>query len=107
MSQLGFNIYLNPKEVGSNASEGMDFPETGSRQKSFLPPCPLYRLPAESVAQIKGGSYYFKISGLKIGFPTSNYLIKKKIPSQVYPAAWVLVNFRYSPTGNQEIAITQ
>ena len=36
------------------------------------------RLPAEGVAQIKGGSSYIRISVLKVDFPTSNDLNKKK-----------------------------
>ena len=44
MSQLVFSICWNPKEVGSNASEGMDLPERlraemQAKNKSFLLPC--------------------------------------------------------------------
>jgi hypothetical protein len=44
---------------------------TGKQRKkeSFLFPCPLYRLPAESVAQMKDGSSYYKRSGLEVGLP--------------------------------------
>ena len=57
--------------------------------KSFLLPCPLYRLPAEGVAQIKGGLSHLKQSGLKVGPLVLKDLIKEKNPSQVYPAAWL------------------
>lgn len=81
MSQLVFAICSNPKEVGSNSSEGMEQSVRQGKQAkraSFLPPCPLSRLPPKRVAQIKGGPYHFKISGLKMSLPTSNYLIQKK-----------------------------
>jgi hypothetical protein len=81
-------LYWNPEEVGSNASERMSLQQeqgqSGKEQK--LPSSmSLYRQPPESVAQIKGGSSHLKNSGLKVGLPTSNNLIKKN-PLQVYPA---------------------
>jgi hypothetical protein len=62
-----FNICQNPEEVGANVPEGMGLPARGSRQEKavFLVPCPLYRLPAEGVAQSKGGSSYFRSRRLK------------------------------------------
>jgi hypothetical protein len=72
MSQIVFNICWNSEEVGSNA-KGMDLSArmTASRQKSFLFPCPLNRLPAEGVVEIKGGFYHLKGSRLKVVLPTS------------------------------------
>ena len=59
MSQLGFSIHQNPKEVGSNAREGMDLlvmAEVGGRErKSFPLPCPIYKLPAAILSQIRDG----------------------------------------------------
>lgn len=53
-----------PKEVSSNASEGVDFLSRvrASRQRvrSCLLPCPLYRLSKEGVVPIKGGSSHLK-----------------------------------------------
>lgn len=60
---LLLSIYWNPKELVSNAYEGIDLPVRGG----FPPSCSLYRLPAECVTQIKGGSSYLKRSGLAIG----------------------------------------
>lgn len=37
-----------------------------------------------------------------MGLATSNNLIKKKPPSQVYKAAWILVNYRCSKVHSQE-----
>lgn len=65
-------------------------------------PRPLYRLPAEGAAQVKGGSSHLKRPRLKEGLPTSDDLIKKNIPSWVYLAAWVLVNSGCSQVGSQE-----
>jgi hypothetical protein len=39
---------------------------------------PLYKLPPEGVAQIKGGSSHLKRSLLKVGLSTSNDLIKRE-----------------------------
>lgn len=78
-------------EVGSNVGKGTDLPvKSESKQAgrdSFLLPCPLYRLPAECVAQIKDRSSYFKLF---------NYKNKKRKTSQVYQATWVLANSRCS-----------
>jgi hypothetical protein len=61
LPQLVFSIRQNPKEGGSNASEGMDLPARTSRHReSSLLPCPLYWFPPEDVARIKGGSSHFK-----------------------------------------------
>jgi len=63
---LVFSIHQNPKEVGSNASEGVDLPlrvrasrQRAKRRQSLLP-SPYLGLPAEGVAQIKGGSSCLK-----------------------------------------------
>ena len=79
MSQLVFSIHWNPEEVGSNASERMDLPARvrAKRQRAnFLKPCPLYRLPTEGMAQNESISSYFKVSGLKVGFPHFRQLKK-------------------------------
>ena len=47
------------------------------KSKSFIVPCPLYRLPREGVAHIKDGSSCLKSSGLKVSLPTANDLIRK------------------------------
>ena len=61
----------------------------------------LYRLPAESVAQSKGGNPQHKWSGLKENLLASRNLIKKTL-SQVCPDAWVLVNSRHSQVDQQQ-----
>ena len=61
------SVHQNAEEACSNASEGVDLPvrqEQAGKEQSVLLLCPLYRLP-EDVAQIKGGSFYLKIPGLK------------------------------------------
>lgn len=66
MSQLAFSIFQIPEEVGAIASEGMDLlaRAKASRQRgNKLLPRPLYRLPAEVVAQIQGGSPHLKDRG--------------------------------------------
>jgi hypothetical protein len=45
---------------------------------NFILSCPLYRLPAEGVAQINGGASHFKRSGLEVGLPTLSGLVKGK-----------------------------
>ena len=51
-------------------------------QEKELLPCPLYKLPAEGVAQIKGrfGLKVYLLPGLEVGLPTSNDLTEKNIP---------------------------
>jgi hypothetical protein len=93
MLQLIFSIHQNAKEVGSNVNKGMDLlgsrEQTGKEQKHSSSMF-LYTLPAEGVAQIKGGSSHLKRSGLKVALPTSDDLIKKnKNPSQVCLGIWV------------------
>ena len=71
-------------QLGSNASEGLASGRArASRQErgSFLLPCLLYRLSAEGMAQIKGGSAHLRRSGLEEGLHTSNEARKKKIKS--------------------------
>jgi hypothetical protein len=53
-----------------------------AKRAGFLLPCALYRLSADRVAQIQGGSSHLKRFGLKVGLPTCNDLIKKKIPGR-------------------------
>lgn len=73
MSQLVFSICWNPEEAGSNASEGRNMlarrRQAGQEQK--LPSVSLYRLPAESVAQIKGVSSCLKIRFKGVCLPAS------------------------------------
>jgi len=62
------SIRQSPEEADSNVSEGMDVQARASRQReraSFFLPCPLYRLPARGMTQIKGGSSPQKKSRLK------------------------------------------
>lgn len=83
-----------PKE-GSNAREGRDLLSRTSRWGDRkLPSSTLfYRLPAEGVTQMKGGSSHLR----DLHLPTSSDLIKKKkkSPSQVCLAIWVSVNSEY------------
>lgn len=75
MSQLVFSIHWNPDEVGSKASEGMDLLTRGgqaSEEQNLPSSKPLYRLPAEGVAQIGGMSFPTSRSGLKEDLPASN-----------------------------------
>jgi hypothetical protein len=52
--------------------------QTGKEQSVFLP-CPLYRLPQKVWPRLKLDlPNSKKKSGLKVGLPTSNNLIKKK-----------------------------
>lgn len=102
MSQLVFSIC----HLGSNASDGMDLlvgepGQAGKGKEASFFQVFLYRLPAEDMAQIKGGSFHLKRSGLKEGLSTSNET-RKKNPLQVYPATWVLVNPRCPQVDNQE-----
>jgi hypothetical protein len=56
------------------AKEWMCWQSEGKQEKNgqtLLSPMPFYRLPAEGMAQIKGGSSYLKRSGLKVDLPTS------------------------------------
>lgn len=62
------SVHQDAEDACSDASEGMDLPvrrEQAGKEQSVLLPCPLYRQPVENVAQIKGGSFYLKIPGLK------------------------------------------
>jgi hypothetical protein len=69
---------------------------------SFLLPCPLYRLPAESAAQIKGGFFNLKWSGLKEGLLISNHLIKKKSLHRCPQLLGFLIHSRCSQVDNQK-----
>lgn len=65
----------NPKDVGSSASEEMDMLARrgqAGKEKSFLLPCPLSRLPTEGVTQIGSVPSHLKRCGVKV-----DYLIKK------------------------------
>lgn len=56
-----FSLCQN-REVDSDAGKGMDLPGQSeskqARRESFLLLCPLYRLPAEDVAQIRDRPSY-------------------------------------------------
>jgi hypothetical protein len=56
MSQLVFSRCWNPKEVGSNASEGMDLPrcKQADKEQELPSSMSLYRFPAEDV-QVHSG----------------------------------------------------
>lgn len=58
-----FSICWNPNREDSNTGEGMNLPARVSANrpgKQFLLLCLSYRLTAEAVVQIKGGSSHFK-----------------------------------------------
>lgn len=81
MSQLAFNIHWNPKEVGSKAGEGIDWPvENENKQANRIqfPLCPLYKLTAEGMAQIEGGSCQLKKSEV------DNYHLRDPDQKQVF-----------------------
>lgn len=65
VSQLIICICWDPREVGSNASEGTDVLARPRRRRRrnepFLLPFSLHRLPEKGVAQIKGVSSRLKI----------------------------------------------
>jgi hypothetical protein len=68
MSQLVFSIHWNPNKLGSNTQEVMDVlvRQVQSGKDQTLPSfVSLYRLPAEGVAQIRGGFSQLKWSQLK------------------------------------------
>lgn len=58
MSQLVFIMCWNPDKEGFNAREGKDLLgrvlESRQKKNKLTPHCPIYRLPAEGVVQIKG-----------------------------------------------------
>lgn len=106
MSQLAFSLCWNSLEVGSNVCEEMNLLarlEQAGKEQGFLLPCPLYRLSAEVMAQIRDGSFYLKDLeqrcifppervGLKVDFPISNSLIKQKSVTGVPSLFWILVS---------------
>lgn len=73
MPQLVFSRHLNPRKVGSNASDGMDLlarqEQAGKEQN--LSSKSLYRLPAEGTAQIKDVSSHLKIQMIGVWLLTS------------------------------------
>lgn len=72
MSLLPLSIQQNTKRVGYYAIEGMDLlGEQTGKERGFLLPCPLHRLPTEAKVHLKvdllipkiriaRGSFYFK-----------------------------------------------
>jgi hypothetical protein len=52
-----------------------------AKRASFLPSCPVYRLPAGNVTQIKGGSSQLKRFGLKVYFIASKDQDKTQVGS--------------------------
>lgn len=81
MSQLVFSIFMSPGEVGSNASEGMDFlwrQEQPGKEQELPSSVSLNRLPAESMAQIRDGFSQLKRSGLKVCLLTSKIQIRSR-----------------------------
>lgn len=84
LSQLVFRMCWNPEEVCCNADGGVVLPVRAGRsrgQASFFH-VRYIGLPAEGLAQSKGGSIVSpQRSGLEGGFPVSNdFIRKKKIP---------------------------
>ena len=75
MFQLAITVCQSPDEVASKASKGMDLPvrvRAGRPNQNLLSSVPfVYRLPAEDVAQIKGGASQLRRSGLKVDLPIS------------------------------------
>lgn len=102
MSQLVFNLYQNPREVDPNAREGMDLlarqGQAGGGQ-SFLLPCAFYRLLAEGVTLMRGGSLLLKELDYKWIF-----LLQTERESLTGVSLYfgVLVNSRCSKVYNQE-----
>ena len=79
-SQLLYNICWNPKEVGYNASEGMDFPvrtRASTWRASFLLPCPYTGCHKKVRLRLKVNLPISKDLELKVDLPTSNELRKK------------------------------
>jgi hypothetical protein len=67
MPQLVFNICWNAKDIGTNASEGMDMlarrGQAGKEEK-LIAFKSLYRLPAEGMVQIESVSSKVRIKGV-------------------------------------------
>ena len=68
MSQLLFDLYKNPEELGCNAGGRMELlvrlKQAGKEQK-FSSSKSIYRIPAEGVAQIIGGFLHLRRFVLK------------------------------------------
>lgn len=98
-ASAGLQYTAQSQRSSSNASEGMD--KRKQAEGKLLSSTSLYVLPAEGVAQIKGGSstsknWFFDQKWFFENLPTSNDLIKEKNPSQVCPSIGVLVHCRCS-----------
>lgn len=120
MSPLVFGVCPNPKAVAAiNTSEGMDLPGSeGVEQakcKSFLPACPLCRLPPEGCGHLKMGlpPQRSQSKKKKKKFPHGNaqllgfqltadvaITLIKKVPSRI-PEACLLVSSTSSQDDNQ------
>lgn len=73
-----FSICWDAEELSSDVTEGMDVlggrAQTGNEQK-LASSTPLYRLPAEAMAQIKGVSFYPRIwTGVDLPTPHPSLL---------------------------------
>lgn len=80
-----FNAHQNPEVVDSVKEQTcqQEWGQTGKERD--LPSS----MPFKGVVQVKSGSSQVQRSRLKMDFPTSNNIIKKKKdPLQVYPATW-------------------
>lgn len=71
------SLQYKPKEADPTACEGVD---NQAKRTSSLLLCPLYRLPAEDVTQVKGIAFHLKRYRLKVGLPTFSF---KKSPTSV------------------------
>lgn len=86
MSQMIFSLYGNPKEVGSNPSEGMDLEAKvkASREIAKHSSISLYWLLAG--VQMRSWLSQLKTSGLKVYIPTSRSILKVCFPiSKIFP----------------------
>ena len=102
LSRLVISICSNPKEVGSNAREGMDLLariEQAGKEQKLPSSMSLYRRPAEGMAWIISPIQKIQIKIASSHFKWFNY---EKNLSHLYLASWVLVNSRWSQVNNQE-----
>ena len=115
VSQLVFSVCWNPKEAGSNASEGMDVlarQEQGEKEQKLPFSVSLYRLPAEGMAQthITYVSLHIKIWIKCVYLLTSKVWTRMGIPH--FNSSWkplmgcldfcTVVHSKWSQVDNQE-----
>lgn len=80
--------------------------EQSGKRQIFLFLCPLYNRPSEVQPDEniwnKVDSSHLRRSEFKENIPTSNELIIRNNPSQVYIASWVLIKFSCSKINYQD-----